>query len=106
MEENMKTESNALLRTSPIYPTMHNNVLQSKMKINPTDTTLFTHSNLHSVYPSDVHLTHTTMSFMVWFKLIKLNLVRIWLIGKCMTWNTTHTRGVCFFFFFKQKTAY
>src|SRR5210317_1313678 len=106
MEENMKTESNALLRTSPISPTTHNNVLQSKMKINPTDTTLFTHSNLHSEYRSAVHLTHTTMPAIEWLKLRRLRWERKQSIGKCEMWNTSHTQAICSWKLSKAGKAY
>src|SRR5210317_1741811 len=106
MEENMKTESNALLRTSPISPTMHNNVLQSRMKTNPTDTTLFTHSNLHSEYPSGVHLTHTTMPAIEWLKLRKLRSKRKLSIGKFEMWNTSHTQAICSWKLSKAGKAY
>ena len=88
----MKTESNALLRTFPISPITHNNVLQSRMKINPTDTTLNTHLNLHSEYRSAVHLTHTTMPAIEWLRQKRLNLVRKQSIGKFETWITSPTQ--------------
>ena len=91
---------------SPTYPTMHSNVLQSKMKINPTDTTLFTHLNLHSEYRSAVHLTLTTMPAIEWLKQRKLNLVKKQSIGKCETWNTSHTQAICSWKLSKAGKAY
>ena len=83
---------NGLPHTSPTYPTMPKDAYLSKMKINPTDTTLNTHLNLPNGSLSAVPSTHTTMPVIEWLRLRELKLARKRSIGKCETWIISPTQ--------------